>query len=504
LHELTSSPIFDRLRSQHGVDNFVRWFSSCVQFISFDLEAYDLGLSDESRCAAFSDTDVVIHCAARVSWDERIDLAFKANTLGTIRLFDACTAEAKPQLPPVFVYVSTAFVHGMAPGPHAEVPLAHSSIRSQLEGPAAPPFCIDTILEEAFAKGVEVDAEVEAARMRGDFNEEARTRSKVHAGDAEIQAFEIRIAERKARTQLSEHGITVARGHGWWDPYTFSKAMAEIRLTEISAARGVPLVIVRPSGITCCALQPVPGWIDCYLLNEPIIEAIGKGQLSAFPGREDSVLDMVPADFVVELIIVAATQPPVQQPVPKVYQMASGDINPVHQGNLARWWAEYFREYPFHDAQGRPLTPVQPKLIESLDAFISRMHWRAGVPLAVARIIAAWLPSGARWVQNLRGRVAKLGAAFDNALRLAKLYSVYTIERFEFQSCKSRELLESHCGRECKNFGAASCADIYWKPYFRELHIPGMRKYVLKEKNVEPMSADKTHALSRRKAVSKM
>merc|ERR1719159_1892925 len=103
--------------------------------------------------------------------------------------------------------------------------------------------------------------------------------------------------------------------------------MAEMCLTTDASALGAPLIIIRPSGITSCAREPMPGWLDCYLLNEPIIEATGKGQLTAFPGREDSVLDMVPADFVAELIIVAATQPPVQQPVPKVYQMASGDIN---------------------------------------------------------------------------------------------------------------------------------------------------------------------------------
>merc|ERR1711998_149798 len=107
---------------------------------------------------------------------------------------------------------------------------------------------------------------------------------------------------------------------------------------------------------------------------------------------------MVPADFVVEVMMVAAAQPPAPRALPKVYQVASGDINPVHQGDLARWWAEYFRESPFHDSRGRAITPVQPKLIGSLDEFVSRMQWRAGLPLAAAGALAGVLPGSSKWV----------------------------------------------------------------------------------------------------------
>jgi len=329
-------------------------------------------------------------------------------------------------------------------------------------------------------------------------------RLKADASEAEIRAVESHIARRRARTKLSEHGITLARQHGWWDPYTLSKAMAEMRLMEASTSSGVPLVIVRPTGIICCAQQPKPGWIDCYLLNEPIIEAEGKGQLTAFPGRQDSLLDLVPADFVVEHIIVAATQPPTAGGVAKVYQAASGDVNPVYQGDLALWWAEYFREYPFRDPRGKPMKPVVPQLIGSLDEFVSRMYWRAGAPLAAAGSLARWLPGSAEWAQNLRSRIAKMHAAYENAIRLAKLYSVYTLERFRFQSSNSRELLENLPAEDRRRFYSANCSDIDWKAYFRELHIPGMRKYVLKDGAVEPLGLDKRALAQRRPPLSRL
>merc|ERR1712151_622165 len=134
----------------------------------------------------------------------------------------------------------------------------------------------------------------------------------------------------------------------------------------------------------------------------------------------------------------------------------------------------------------------------SLDSFLSRLQWRAGAPLAIAGTIASVFP-GSVGLQ-LRDRVGKLRAAVENAMRLAKLYSVYTIERFEFQSQKSRAFLDGLNEMDQRRFNTLSCADINWKAYFRELHIPGMRKYVLKEPGVEPMRAEETHALSRQSA----
>lgn len=509
VQELVASPIFERLRKRRAAtavdvteQDFGTWLASQVQCFPCDLEAERLGMEPDMQRAALSGVDVVIHSAARVSWDERLDASLRANTLGSRRLFVACAEEADAQNPPTFVHVSSTFVHGMSPAPHAEKPLAHQSIRSLLEGKAAtheraPPFDIEKLISEALEEGKKTDASFDAMAIRGDFRADASSRLPTGASEAELSALERRIAERRARTQMSEYGIKVARQHGWWDPYTLSKALAEMSLETESRARGVPLVVVRPSGITSCVREPMPGWIDCYLLNEPIIEATGRGQLSAFPGREDSVLDMVPADFVVNLVIAAATQAAVAVAQPAVFQCASGDINPVHQGDLARWWHDYFQRHPFHTADGHPVRPVQPKLIPTLDAFLSRMRWRAEVPISAAATMAKVLPSGASWSKKLRGQIGKMRGAVDNAMRLASLYSVYTIERFEFKAERGRLLLKGLCEADRRRFDPAGCQDINWRAYFDELHIPGMRKFVLKEKGVEPLSIADTKALKR-------
>jgi len=506
IRELALSQIFARCRSRAGLsdsgdDAFVNWFASHVDVCTCDLEAEDLGLSSEGRRAAFVGVDIVLHCAARVSWDERIDAAIRANTLGSRALLNAVAdialSSGREDMP-VFLHVSSTFVHGMLPAPHAEVALPTCSIQQVLDPDSAPPFDRDSIVDAALADGRRVDREVASSMTAGAFHDAALSRLPDGADPANVHELEVRMGERRARTELSELGIKLARSHGWWDPYTFSKALAEMYLTADAKARGIPFIIVRPSGISSCALQPVPGWIDAYLLNEPIIEATGKGQLSAFPGREESILDMVPADFVTELMLVAASRAPKASASPEIYQVSSGIVNPVFQGDLARWWFEYFKKQPFLDKTGKALTPVQPKLIGSLPDFLSRMRWRAQVPLQTAAAIMGVLPSSLPGVRQAKTTVGKTKAAVDNAMRLATLYSVYTLEKFRFQTSRSLALLDGLPEGDCQRWHKADCRDINWRPYFDDLHIPGMRTYVLKELHVAPKALENTRALSRR------
>eukprot|EP00927_Polykrikos_kofoidii_P037219 TRINITY_DN31384_c0_g1_i1.p1 TRINITY_DN31384_c0_g1~~TRINITY_DN31384_c0_g1_i1.p1 ORF type:complete len:692 (+),score=108.39 TRINITY_DN31384_c0_g1_i1:129-2078(+) len=490
-------------------DNFAAWLASRVDVHAFDLEQDELGMRPYERDAAFSGVDVVLHCAARVSWDERLDVALRANTIGARAMLTAAAAAAGGGIVaraamPVFVQVSSAFVHGMRPPPHSEDLLPPTSVRATIDSGSAPPFDIGGLISSAIAEGHKVDFQAASALKSGRFRIEACSRLPDQASEDEVRSLETRIAERRARALMSQRGIEVARKHGWYDPYTLSKALAEIYLTADARATGIPLKIVRPSGIIACAIQPRPGWIDAYLLNEPIIEATGRGQLSAFPGRHDTILDMVPADFVTELVLVVAATRPSSNVVasPSVFQLASGDVNPVQQGDLARWWTEYFKQDPFLDKSGCPVTPVEPKLIGTLSGFLARMRLRAQWPVQAASVVTSVLPGRLPWVRRMRARVGKTMAAVQNAMRLACLYSVYTIERFEFKSANTRALLDALPEEERSRWHAADCQDINWKAFFCDLHIPGMRKFVLGEKGQDPKLLAHTEALSRRRRLS--
>ncbi|CAH3872092.1 unnamed protein product [Pieris brassicae] len=88
--------------------------------------------------------------------------------------------------------------------------------------------------------------------------------------------------------------------------YTFSKKLGEALLAEKHGH--VPVIIIRPSIVTASLSEPLPGWIDNWNGATGLIGSISKGILRVIPGNEGNVLDLIPVDYVVNLIIVAATK----------------------------------------------------------------------------------------------------------------------------------------------------------------------------------------------------
>ncbi|XP_045514989.1 fatty acyl-CoA reductase 1-like [Pieris brassicae] len=88
--------------------------------------------------------------------------------------------------------------------------------------------------------------------------------------------------------------------------YTFSKKLGEALLAEKHGH--VPVIIIRPSIVTASLSEPLPGWIDNWNGATGLIGSISKGILRVIPGNEGNVLDLIPVDYVVNLIIVAPTK----------------------------------------------------------------------------------------------------------------------------------------------------------------------------------------------------
>lgn len=66
----------------------------------------------------------------------------------------------------------------------------------------------------------------------------------------------------------------------------------------------LPVTILRPSIVICCAEDPFPGWIDSLAGSGGIIVAVSTGILKFMHGRGDNILDLVPCDLVSNQILV--------------------------------------------------------------------------------------------------------------------------------------------------------------------------------------------------------
>src|SRR5439155_1241952 len=87
---------------------------------------------------------------------------------------------------------------------------------------------------------------------------------------------------------------------------------------------------------------------------EPLILAFGRNILRDFSGLPDSLLDVIPADFVVNTVLAVAANPP-PDAKPRVYHAASGSRNPLRFRRIVDEARTYFTEHPLRDRYGQAI-----------------------------------------------------------------------------------------------------------------------------------------------------
>lgn len=86
--------------------------------------------------------------------------------------------------------------------------------------------------------------------------------------------------------------------------YTYTKAIAEYLVLKES--KSLPCVIIRPSIVGACWLEPYPGWVDNYNAATGLFNAAQHGFLKCVKAQRQDTLDIVPVDIVINTMLVAA------------------------------------------------------------------------------------------------------------------------------------------------------------------------------------------------------
>src|SRR5206468_10550451 len=137
-----------------------------------------------------------------------------------------------------------------------------------------------------------------------------------------------------------------AQSLGWNDTYTYTKFLGEQLINMTHGA--VPTVIVRPSIIESSLREPEPGWLDGLRMADPIFIGFGKGRLADFPANEKVVLDIIPADLVVNAILTAAAHIGGRAGAFDLITVASSHENPLVFRALYEFVREYFQKHPMN------------------------------------------------------------------------------------------------------------------------------------------------------------
>ncbi|MCS7252555.1 MAG: AMP-binding protein [Armatimonadota bacterium] len=469
--EVLPSTAFEPLRRELG-EEFERLINEKIVTVEGDLIDERLGLRDEVYERVRDEVDIVINCAADVSFDAPIDVAIKLNAIAPKRVLEfvkMCTRK------PVFVHVSTCYVNAMRDGLVKEEPLMPNVSMWHLRLGKNP--------SDASVGRYDADEEVQAILRRvEELYMEARWRLSKHPDKAEIghrkcqmEAEELSDAmqDEWLKEMLVREGMKCARRRGWNDTYTFTKAMGEQLVVRY---RGdVPTVILRPAIIESGLLEPSPGWIEGLRMADPIIVGYGRGRLPDFPGDPNAIIDFVPVDFVVNALLCSAMLA-AMEPGLHIIHVATGSVNPLKFGELYRIGREYFLSNPLrlHDASAVPKYPEWT--FKRSDEFLRELCIRWSL-LGIMQLLVERF----QFITHMKKLCSKLRSIRLMLERLryyVELYGSYTEVKVCYDVRNLLNLLERlhEDDRRIFNFDVRS---INWVEYIQRIHIPGLLRYAL-------------------------
>jgi fatty acyl-CoA reductase len=452
--DVLGAPAFRGLREKLG-DDFEERVSKKVRVLEGDVHAPSLGLGGEDLTELAREVDVVIHSAASVIFDAPLDAAVDSNVRGTLGLLElARTWEKRP----LFMHISTAYVAGTIKEDAPEAP----------PGASSPDGTTLDAREEVL--GLEaVVAEVEEASQERSllrrFETEAQRELGMVGEKEEVAERVDQLRRAWMRDRLVERGTRRAQELGWNDVYTFTKSLAE-RMVVAERAE-TPLLILRPAIIESSHREPYPGWIQGTRMADPIIMAFAKGILREFPGNPKSYVDIVPVDHVVNAILAAGVRRPEE---PEVFQVASGERNPIRYRDLYDIVRDYFVENPLRDSSGRPI-----QVPEWSFPGRRRVEGRLKMELAglkVAGMLAARMPEG-HMTTDARQRIARAEKRARMSLYYSRIYGAYANMASTFASSRTEELFTALPSEDREEF-PFDITDIDWRAWMQETHLPAL------------------------------
>lgn len=446
LTRLLRKPVFKTWRASVGDAEAERIFAERTSVIEGDLAGIE---------TIEGPVDVVVHSASTVSFDAPVDESFANNVGGPKALYRALTRSG---LDPHVIHVSTCYVGGIAKGLRPEASVDHN---------------VDWRTELAATQLARTEAEAESRtpeRLQEFIDQATREHGKQGPKSVARASEEARVAWIESR--LVELGRTRARSVGWTDVYTFSKALGERVAEEEWAAKGHRLSIVRPSIIESSLRHPFPGWIDGFKVADPLIMAYGKGHLPEFPGLPDSVLDVIPVDYVVNVVLALAKlghQGPTASDA-GYYQVCSGASNPLPFHRMHTEVRRFFLEHPLTDDKGEPIAVPEWKFPANNAAERSlRLKERAsGIGSAIGRRLPS-TPRTRQWVNSL----TKMEKGLGSLRTYVDLYQSYTRTEMLFDDQQTRAL-GARLPEGTPADQTFDVRDIDWTQYWQEIHLPAM------------------------------
>lgn len=245
--------------------------------------------------------------------------------------------------------------------------------------------------------------------------------------------------------------------------YTFTKALAEVIVSEQSGA--LPIAIVRPSIVTAAWKEPLPGWIDNMNGPTGLLVSAGKGVLRTLLCDKNAIGDLMPVDIAINLCISVAWHTAVSRPNNIViYNCTSGAKNPMRWRDFQVWGQEYLLRYP---TSGLLWYPGGSFKKYRLTNFVARVLFQV-VPSFIIDLL-----------MRIMGKKPIMMNVQDRLLKASNTLQFFTTREFLFANDNMISLWKTLSPEDKETF-YFDISKFDWKAYF-ETYVIGTRCFILKE-----------------------
>ncbi|KAI9277448.1 male sterility protein-domain-containing protein [Sporodiniella umbellata] len=285
-NEILDSKAFVLLRQRIGEALFDKIAREKLIPVSGDIISPDISISLKDRECIVKNTNIVLHCAAALNYNERLDLALETNTLGTLRMMDLAD-ECKHM--ETFAYSSLVYTDPNLPSGH--------------------------IQERVYPMRV---------------------------GDPEDLFEEIINLELKDIPKMTQRVLSQ-----YPNTYTFTKALTEhlimkrVDINRIEEAQGGkaqwPISIIRATQVGPAAFEPLPGWADGVTGVNGLFYLMSKGIQTVPSDKSSLTANIVPVDYFARVVLgsaATAVQPGYKFILPYNEVLTDDDHDSIHLPNV--------------------------------------------------------------------------------------------------------------------------------------------------------------------------
>ncbi|XP_023753140.1 fatty acyl-CoA reductase 3 [Lactuca sativa] len=431
--QVVEKDLFKILKEKYGT-NLQSFLSEKVTPVAGDITYENLGIKDYNLIEEmWENIDIVVNVAATTNFDERYDIALSLNTFGAKNVLNFAAKCIKIKL---LLHVSTAYVSGEKPGLILETPYRLGDALNGADGP--------------------------------DIN----TEEKIIKDKLKELNYDKTATDKSIMLAMKDFGIQRANKFGWPNTYVFTKALGEMVLGHLKG--DMPLVILRPTIITSTYKEPFPGWMEGLRTVDSLIASYGKGKLACFLGDPESILDVVPGDMVVNVMIAAITAH-ANQPYETIYHVGSSTSNPLKYKEIQKNAYNYFSKHPWINKDGKLVIVPEVKVLNSMSSFNRYFNLHYVLPLQAFQVMNMAL------CHAFNGTYENLKRNINLVLRLAELYKPYLFSKSFYDDINTQKLHQLVTENEVEaNIFYFDPKTIDWDNYFMNIHIPGAVKHVFK------------------------